>query len=208
MNKRDVYKNRMELLKADIKDKYSNKKFVEQRLQPDGSVKIDVNLPEESELFDPMAPEKYNQLNPEILQYIDNQTYFVPAQYNITVNFVGRELSDSQQKRVEEALHDHYNMQVYDKLDDIKSNRALGIFLMIFGVVALAAYFFITMFAENVVFHEVVSIVGTFAIWEAVDCWLINGHHTKVELNNALQMAMLKVKFNGKDAAASVQKQA
>ncbi len=208
MNKRDVYKNRMELLKADIKDKYSNKKFVEQRLQPDGSVKIDVNLPEELELFDPMAPEKYNQLNPEILQYIDNQTYFVPAQYNITVNFVGRELSDSQQKRVEEALHDHYNMQVYDKLDDIKSNRALGIFLMIFGVVALAAYFFITMFAENVVFHEVVSIVGTFAIWEAVDCWLINGHHTKVELNNALQMAMLKVTFNGKDAAASVQKQA
>lgn len=208
MNKRDVYKNRMELLKADIKDKYSNKKFVEQRLQPDGSVKIDVNLPEESELFDPMAPEKYNQLNPEILQYIDNQTYFVPAQYNITVNFVGRELSASQQKRVEEALHDHYNMQVYDKLDDIKSNRALGIFLMIFGVVALAAYFFITMFAENVVFHEVVSIVGTFAIWEAVDCWLINGHHTKVELNNALQMAMLKVTFNGKDAAASVQKQA
>lgn len=208
MNKRDVYKNRMELLKADIKDKYSNKKFVEQRLQPDGSVKIDVNLPEELELFDPMAPEKYNQLNPEILQYIDNQTYFVPAQYNITVNFVGRELSASQQKRVEEALHDHYNMQVYDKLDDIKSNRALGIFLMIFGVVALAAYFFITMFAENVVFHEVVSIVGTFAIWEAVDCWLINGHHTKVELNNALQMAMLKVKFNGKDAAASVQKQA
>lgn len=208
MNKRDVYKNRMELLKADIKDKYSNKKFVEQRLQPDGSVKIDVNLPEELELFDPMAPEKYNQLNPEILQYIDNQTYFVPAQYNITVNFVGRELSASQQKRVEEALHDHYNMQVYDKLDDIKSNRALGIFLMIFGVVALAAYFFITMFAENVVFHEVVSIVGTFAIWEAVDCWLINGHHTKVELNNALQMAMLKVTFNGKDAAASVQKQA
>lgn len=195
MTKQEVFKKRMASLKNDLHGKYSNKRFVEQRLQADNTIKIDVNLPEDTDIFDPLAPAEYGQLNPEIFRYIDEQAYFVPTEYDLTVNFVGRTLTAKQQKQLETALHDHYNMQVYDKLDDIRSNRRLGIFLLIFGVIALAAYFFITLFAENLIFHEVISIVGTFSIWEAVDCWLINGHQTKTELHNALQMALLKVTF-------------
>ncbi len=195
MDKREVFKKRMLALKDNVQKKYSNKKFVEERLQKDNTVRIDVNLPEDMDLFDPLAPAEYGQINPEILRYIDDQAYFVPTEYDLTVNFVGRELTKQQQSKLTAALHDHYNMQVYDKLDDIRNNRKLGIFLLVFGIVALAAYFFITIFAENLVFHEVISIVGTFAIWEAVDCWLINGRQTKLELHNSLQMAMLKVTF-------------
>ena len=199
MTKKEVFKERMNALKKDTNGKYSNGRFVEERLQEDGRVRIDVNVPDETELFDSLAPEGSGKLNPNVIRYIDEQAYFVPAEYDLTVNFVGREVSPQQQKQIENALHDHYNMQVYDKLDDIKNNRRLGIFLMVFGVLALAAYFFITLFAKNPVFEEVVSIVGTFSIWEAVDCWLINGHHTKVELNNALQMALIKITFQNPD---------
>ncbi len=200
MTKREIYKERLSALKRDSHGKYTNKKFIAKRLQSDNTVRINVNLPEDMDIFDPMAPAEYGQLNPEIYRYIEEQAYFVPTEYDITVNFVGRELSPVQQKQVETALRDHYNMQVYDKLDDIHSNRSLGLFLLIFGIVALAAYFFITLFAENLIFHEVISIVGTFSIWEAVDCWLINGHHTKVELNNALQMALTKITFAGRSS--------
>lgn len=93
-------------------------------------------------------------------------------------------------------MHDHYNLQVYDKLDDIRRNRALGIFLLVFGALALALYFVMTLAIKQEVFLEIMSIVGTFAVWEAVDCWLIQGHERKVDLNNALQMALAKVKFD------------
>lgn len=195
MNKRDVYKQRMALLAKDISGKYTNQNFVTQRLQEDGSVKIDVVLPPDMEIFDPMAPAAYGKLNPEIFSYIDDQAYFVPAEYNITVNFVGRDLSMQQQKLVEKCLHEHYNLHVYDKLDDIRRNRALGIFLLVFGAIALAIYFVLTLHYNQDVFLEIVSIVGTFSVWEAVDCWLIQGHERKVELNNALQMALVRVTF-------------
>ncbi len=207
MNKREVFKKRLSALKNNAKDKYSNKQFVEKRLQSDGTVKIDVNLPQESELFDPMAPAGSGQLNPEIFRYLDDQAYFVPTEYDLTVNFVGRSLDSAQQNHIETALREHYNMQVYDKLDDVRNNRRLGIFLLVFGILALAAYFFVAKFANNVIFHEVISIVGTFAVWEAVDCWLINGHHAKTELHNALQMAMIRVVFTPSDERQDVGQQ-
>lgn len=195
MNKREVYKKRMALLKNDLSSKYTNQRFVQHRLQADGTVLIDVVLPSETELFDPMAPAEYGKLNPEIYNYIDEQAYFVPSEYNITVRFSGRKLSAQQQKQVDAAIHEHYNLQVYDKVDDIRRNRRLGIFLLVFGAIALAAYFFLTLYYNQDVFLEIVSIVGTFSVWEAVDCWLIQGHERKVELNNALQMATLKTEF-------------
>lgn len=201
MNRREVYYKRMNALKNELNGKYSNKRYVQRRLQSDNTVKIDVNIPDGMELFDKMAPEGSGQLDPEIFRYIDEQAYYVPTEYDLIVNFVGIELDAVRQKQVETALHEHYNMQVYDKLDDVRNNRRLGIFLLVFGILALAVYFFVAKFAENLIFHEVISIVGTFSVWEAVDCWLINGHHTKVELHNALQMAMIKVAFTPTDSA-------
>lgn len=207
MNKRQVFKERLMALKKDIHGKYSDKRYVEQRLQPDNTVKIDVNIPDDLELFDPLAPDEYAQLNPEILRYIEDQAYFVPAEYDLTINFVGKSLPQDKRTRLENALHDHYNMQVYDKLDDIKNNRRLGIFLLAFGAIALGVYFFMTLFEKNLLFNEIVSIVGTFSVWEAVDCWLIGGHHTKTELRNAMQMALLKVTFTEKELPREEQPQ-
>lgn len=195
MDKREIYKKRMLALKADARDKFSAKRFVERHLQADGSVKIDVNIPEGMQIFDEMAPTDAPQLNSEIFRYIDDQAHFVPVEYDITVNFVGKTFDKARQKQIDELLHEHYNLQVTDKIKNIRSNRGLGIFLLVFGVIALAAYFFLALTDNNIVFHEVISIVGTFSVWEAVDCWLINGHYGKVELNNALQMALVKVAF-------------
>lgn len=196
MNKREVLKERMTALKNGATEKYSNKHFVEQRLMPDNTVRIDVILPPETEIFDSLSPVGYGKLNPEIYAYIDEQAYFIPAEYDITVRFAGRTLSAEEQRTIDRSVHEHYNLQVYDKIDDIRRNRMLGIFLLIFGAIALAAYFFLTLYSKQEVFLEIVSIVGTFSVWEAVDCWLIQGHERKTELNNALQMALVKVIFD------------
>ena len=90
MNKREVLKERMTALKNGATEKYSNKHFVEQRLMPDNTVRIDVMLPPETEIFDPLSPVGYGKLNPEIYAYIDEQAYFIPAEYDITVRFAGR----------------------------------------------------------------------------------------------------------------------
>lgn len=195
MNKRQVYKKRIASVYKNRSDAYSNSSFVKDRLQSDGTVKIDVELPTDFPLFDPLAPTKYGIVNPEIFRYVDDQVYFVPAEYDITVNFVGREFSPQEQKQIDKAVHDHYNLQVYDKLDDIKRNRRLGIFLLIFGVLALALYFVLTFRSDNPITLELISIVGTFSVWEAVDCWLIQGFERRQELNNALQTAQIKVTF-------------
>lgn len=199
MNKRQIYKKRITALYKNKSKAYSNSTFVKDRLQSDGTVKIDVELPPDFPLFDPLAPTKYGIVNPEIFRYVDEQVYFVPAEYDITVNFVGRKFSAQEQKQIDKAIHDHYNLQVYDRMDDIKHNRKLGIFLLIFGVLALALYFLMNLYYDNLVMLEVISIVGTFAVWEAVDCWLIQGFERKQELNNALQTALMKVTFEASD---------
>ncbi len=194
MNKKETYKKRMSLLKSDL-NKFSNEQFVRDRLLPNGKVQIDIVLPPDLELFHPLAPNSYKVLNPEIYNYIDEQVYFVPSEYDICLHFVGRELTAEQQKQIDLAVHKHYNLQVYDKLDDIRRNRLLGIFLLIFGVIALALYFFLQIRNKNLLMLEVVSIVGTFSVWEAVDCWLIQGHERRTALHNALQMAVAEITF-------------
>lgn len=197
MGKRDVEKRRITSLKENFDKKYSNKRFVERRLQSDGTVQIDVVLPEDFNVEAPLAPSAYGLLNSEIYNYIDEQVYFVPSEYDIKVNFTGKQIPTEEQIQISESLHDHYNLQVYDKLDDIRRNRLLGIFLLAFGALALALYFFLRLSNNNLLVLEIISIVGTFSVWESVDCWLINGHERKIELNNALQMALTKVLFNG-----------
>ena len=197
MKKREIYKQRMEILKQDIKNKYTNNKFLKKRLKEDGTIKIDVVLPDDFPIFDPLAPADYEIINEDIYNYIDKQIYFVPSEYDITINFIGKDLSNDEQQLIKKALQDHYNLQVYDKLDDIRRNRILGIFLLIFGSLALALYFFMTLSNNNLIILEIVSIVGTF--WEAVNCWLIQGFERRQDLHNSLQMALVKVTFNDKE---------
>ncbi len=196
MKKKEVYKERMAALKQNATKKYTNERFLEKRKEEDHKVKIEVVLPQDFELFDPLAPTKYGMLNPEIYRYIEEQVYFVPSEYDIVIHFSGKKLLPNEQDLVRKALQDHYNLQVYDKLDDIRRNRLLGIFLLIFGSIALALYFFMTLRNHNFVLLEIISIVGTFSVWESVNCWLIQGHERRVDLHNALQMALVQVSFH------------
>ena len=196
MKKKEIYKKRLAALKQDIKKKYTNKKFIEERSGDQFTTVIDVLLPEDFNIFNQLSPAKYGMLNPDIYQYIDEQVYFIPSEYDIVINFTGREFSSDEKDQITKAVEKHYNLQVYDKIDDIYRNRLLGIFLLIFGIVALAIYFLMNFRNKNLIMIEIVSIVGTFSIWEAVDCWLIQGHERRVNLRNALQMAHLSVTFN------------
>ncbi len=196
MNKKNIYKKRLAMLKQDITKKYTNQNFLNARLKDDYTAQIDVILNDDFPIFDTLAPKKYGMLNPSIYQYIDEQIYFIPSEYDVTINFVGKTLSPLERQQIEKAIQEHYNLQVYDKVDDIKRNRWLGIFLLIFGIIALGLYFFMTISNHNLIVLEIISIVGTFSIWEAVDCWLIQGHERRVSLHNALQMAHLKITFD------------
>lgn len=196
MKKKEIYKKRLASLKQDLTKKYSNNNFLKERLDKDNNVQLDIVLPDDYPIYEELAPQKYAMINKDIYQYIDDQIYFIPSEYDVIVNFANGNFPIDEQEKIKKAIEEHYNLQVYDKIDDIKRNRLLGIFLLIFGIGALAIYFFMNLWYNNLIMLEIISIVGTFSIWEAVDCWLIQGHERRVNLHNALQMAHIKVTFN------------
>ena len=59
MKKKEIYKKRLAALKQDIKKKYTNKKFIEERSGDQFTTVIDVLLPEDFNIFNPLSPAKY-----------------------------------------------------------------------------------------------------------------------------------------------------
>ena len=158
----------------------------------DGRARIDVDLTEE-QIYAPMSRGKQQRLNGEIFEHIEQTANLLPALVPLRVVFYGVE-PDSRES-VQSLYRSHYNAVVQDKLWDKHSNTRKMIYMILVGVVFLALYFLLMLHSEDDMFLEILSIIGSFSLWEAANCFLLERRNLQRELMAVAQFMTAELAF-------------
>ncbi len=170
--------------------------YIERTLDENGNAVVDVCLPEE--VYDPLSLKGEKDLCGEIYDYIEAQTNVIPAQIPLRVRLHG-DRTPAEQEEIEKCMHRHYIMKSFDISWDLMANLRKMLVLAAFGAAVLAIYLFLALTGKNALFTEILSIVGSFSLWEAADALLLERPHLRRELRNNEQSLNQKIEFVPKD---------
>lgn len=192
-----MVKNTRKSLIDDIKILNSKHKtlreFAEEKyVNSEGFANIDVFM-DGNEYLDPYSDPNNPELSEDFINYIENQAYYIPVDYPLQVTLHSSEKIDTD--AIENKIKEHYWKQLSDKEDDLKNNKIISTVLFILGTVLLSAYFLIAYLPQTSdIFNEILSIAGSFTIWEAIDYLILNRNAIKIEKLNTAQLALIKIK--------------
>lgn len=164
-------------------------------MDDDGYAVIDVCLYEELEIYAPMSMGRQRDLNPEIYDFIEQKAYMIPAQIPLKIRFHGKRLSDDEKEEIRRLLSEHYTVILHDKAWDKRNNGRKLLGMTVVGVVFLSLYFFFALKREDGLFLEILSVIGSFALWEAADCFLLERRDINMEMFNTAQHLTQEVEF-------------
>ncbi len=148
-------------------------KYAEEIIDDSGYAVIDVKLPRDEELYDPLSTGNNLDLNPAIYDFIDQQANIIPSKIPLKIRMHG-DVDEDKQEEIRRLMHRHYMMRSYDVTWDFAANFRKALFLIIFGVAVLVVYFLVTVLLDNPLFAEILSIVGSFSLWEAANAILLD----------------------------------
>ncbi len=167
--------------------------YVENIRDEEGYAVVDVNIGEDT-LYDPLSLKGNKDLNGEIYSYIDAQTNVIPSNIPLRIRFHG-DVDEAEQDEIRKIMHRHYTMQSYDNSWDLAANFRKMILLAVFGAIVLAVYLFLAITEKHVFMAEILSIVGSFSLWEAADAFLLERPHLRREHHNIEQSLNQKIEF-------------
>lgn len=180
-----VLKANHKTLKDFAKDKY---------IDEEGYANIHIYV-DSIDVYNPLTNPQDPDLSEDIINYIDKESYFIPTEYPIRV--IIHSTNNLDDKEIEKKLKEHYWKTLADKDDDLKRNTVVSIILFAIGLVLLSAFFVLQSLPQTKdLFNEIFSIIGSFAIWESADCFLLNRSRLKVEYLNSAQLALLTLKVS------------
>lgn len=173
----------------------SSEAIAAEYLCPDGKAQIDVSLYEGMELLDPLSVGRQRDLRADIYDYIDRKLYAIPTLYDIRICFHGKLPEDVSETEIAAILTEHYAFIFRDKEADLRINSLKMLGLALCGIAFLTLYFALELSNLKPIFMEFLSIMGTFALWEAVDCWLLERKALKAERLYAGQAVLSEISF-------------
>ena len=168
-------------------------RYAEKIKDADGRAVIDVNL-KDVEIYNPLSCGENTDLNGDIYDFIDYEANVIPAEVPLVVRFHGKTEKDEQEK-IKSAMQRHYTIKSFDIMWDVAANLYKVVGLCIFGIILLAAYFYITFTSSNAMFAEILSIIGSFSLWEAADGLLLERPRLRRERRNLEQNINQTIEF-------------
>lgn len=168
--------------------------YIEKIKDNNGRAVIDVNIEDKHNIYNPLSYGENLDLNEEIYSFIDSQTNVIPAEIPLVVRFHGK-VDENEQDKIKNIMQQHYTLKSFDILWDVAANMRKMVALCIFGVLVLAAYFYISFTSGNVMFAEILSIIGSFSLWEAADAFLLERPRLRRERRNLEQNIKQSIEF-------------
>ncbi len=172
------------------------KEYIEHVCDGEGNAVVDVDLSSDAEIYDPLSMKGEKDLNGEIYDYIEKQTNVIPAVIPLRVRLHGT-FSEEEQAEIKKMVHRHYVMKSFDIYWDLVANFKKMLILSVFGAIVLAVYLYFAITGTHVFATEILSIVGSFSLWEAADALLLERPHLRRELKNNEQNLDQSIEFVG-----------
>ena len=152
---------------------------------------IPVNCSEE--LFNPFSTDTNLDLSEDLYSYLDNQIYYTPVLEHLHLEFKGKDFTTAEKEKITHCVKQHYNKIFRDKKQDLAINFITIVCLALIGVFFLSIS--LSGVIEKALLNETLSIIGSFAMWEAVDMYILERRLKRSELYNATQSAEAIITF-------------
>ena len=174
-------------------EKRELREYIERIRDEEGYAVVDVDL-ENVALYDPLSLKGEKDLAGEIYDYIEAQTNIIPAMVPLRVRLHGK-FTPEEQEDIQKMMHRHYVMKSFDLSWDRVANLRKMILFAVFGAAVLAVYLYLALTSENALMTEVLSVVGSFSLWEAADALLLERPHLRREQQNNRQSLEARIEF-------------
>lgn len=180
-------------LRAAIDEGRSVRKIAEhinREYMEDGKAVIHVNV---QELYNPLSMGNMRQLNGDIFDYIEQSANLLPSMVPIRAVLHG--VAEEDRKQVPDLFRLHYRLVAQDRLWDQRMNRWKMFYMTGVGLIFILAYLFFAFRQEDDLFLEILSVIGSFSLWEAANCFLIERREINKALNETAQFLTMEIAF-------------
>lgn len=175
------------------------RQYIDQEyMDADGYAVIDIALYDGFARYNPLSLGRQLDLNEEIYDFIERKASIIPAQLPLKLCFHGGNLDAAEQERVRQLLTEHYTVCLHDKLWDKRSNRRKLVGMSAVGLFFLSLYFYFALKREDGLFLEILSVIGSFALWEAADSLMLERRDINAEIRSIAQHLTQEVVFAAK----------
>lgn len=172
-------------------ERYLEKEYLEE----DNNAVIYVNAYDGIEWFEKFSIGNQVTLNQDIYDFIDRKAYYIPIRYPIIIQFVNVDLNEKEQNQIIRLIKEHYTLILNDKHIDLHFNFITILSLFTLGIILLIIYFTMNIAEVGEIISEVLSIAASFALWEAVDYFLLERKDISKERLNAGQLCISEIRF-------------
>ena len=160
-----------------------------------GRACVDIRLDADTALYDPLSIGENLDLDGAIYEFIERQTNIIPAGIPLRIRFHGRALPQEEQETIRQIMRRHYTMQSYDVMWDMAVNFRKMLLFALFGAAMLVGYFYLAFTTDRIFATEILSIIGSFSLWEAADALFLERPRLRREYANMLQNIKQTVEF-------------
>ncbi|MBR1811199.1 MAG: hypothetical protein IJ766_06085 [Clostridia bacterium] len=129
-------------------------------------IKIKIN--DESELYNSFDPEQ-TTLNDELLTYLTDRYTEKEFKKKAVLVFSGEGIDGAHLKS---ALHRHVELELEKNAKQKKLNYLKQLRLFLIGLIFVAAGILPGKYLSSIPI-EILSIIGSFAVWEAANIWIV-----------------------------------
>ena len=181
-----------------LKENYDSKLYVNRHYIKDEKAVIPIHIHDIGELY--ISYDLQRQIfNPDMISYIEDIAYYIPYDYSIVLEFSGISFTEEEKAQLMENVTDQFGMKTHDMDVELNYNTKKAMKLFLIGSIVLAISFIIQTMNYTVYISEILSIIGTFSIWEFVNTIWFERKEKIIDKMNAGQLSACTVAFKDYD---------
>lgn len=181
-----------------LKENYDSKLYINRHYIKDEKAVIPIHINDIGELYISYDPQR-QIFNPDMISYIEDIAYYIPYDYSIVIEFSGISFTEEEKAQLMENVTDQFGMKTHDMDVELNYNTKKAMKLFLIGSIVLAISFIIQTMNYTAYISEILSIIGTFSIWEFVNTIWFERKEKIINKMNAGQLSACTVAFKDDD---------
>lgn len=186
--------NRREHMKRYFNASYDSKLHLNQHYIKGEKAIIPIHVEALSDIYSQYDKEN-RVLNEDLVSYIEQIAYYIPYQHSIVLEFEGMTFSEEEKETLVDVITDQFGLVTHDMTVELRYNTVKSINLFLIGCLVLALSFFLRDIEHMNYLSEILSIIGTFSIWEFVNTIWFERKMKKIDKMNSGQLSSCTVAF-------------
>ena len=159
----------------------------------DGKAEIHVSL-KETEWADPLSWPSQRRMNGDVFEYIGECADPLPDLTPIRLVLHGAPKED--EKEIRGLIQKHYEAELWTQQEERRSCQHRLIFMAAVGLAMMGLYLLLALSRDGTLFLEVLSVIASFCLWEAVNCALVERREIIRRMAQTAQFLTMEVRFD------------